>query len=45
MSTPFMPVTTIIAISDFVETKIEAFKLHRSQLQWTSRLEEFDCAT
>jgi LmbE family N-acetylglucosaminyl deacetylase len=41
MSTPFMPITTIIDISDLVDTKLEAFKLHRSQQDWVSRLEDW----
>jgi len=41
MSTPFMPITTIIDISDLVDTKLEAFKLHRSQQDWMSRLQEW----
>lgn len=41
MTTPFMPTTTVIDISDFVGVKLEAFKLHRSQQQWTSRLKEW----
>jgi LmbE family N-acetylglucosaminyl deacetylase len=41
MSTPFMPITTVIDISDLVDTKLEAFKLHRSQQEWMSRLQEW----
>lgn len=41
MGTPFMPITTIIDISDLVDTKLEAFKLHGSQQDWMSRLEEW----
>jgi N-acetylglucosamine malate deacetylase 2 len=41
MSKPFMPITTIIDISDLVDTKLEAFKLHRSQQEWTERLKEW----
>ena len=41
MSRPFMPITTIIDISGLVDTKLEAFKLHRSQQEWMSRLEEW----
>ncbi|HKP84594.1 MAG TPA: PIG-L family deacetylase [Blastocatellia bacterium] len=41
MSKPFMPITTAIDISDFVETKLEAFKLHRSQQEWTDRLKQW----
>jgi LmbE family N-acetylglucosaminyl deacetylase len=41
MSRPFMPVTTVIDISDFVDAKLEAFKLHRSQQEWTGRLKEW----
>jgi LmbE family N-acetylglucosaminyl deacetylase len=41
MTTPFMPITTVIDISDYVDVKLEAFKLHRSQKQWTSRLKEW----
>jgi LmbE family N-acetylglucosaminyl deacetylase len=41
MSRPFMPITTIIDISDLVDTKLEAFKLHRSQQEWTERLKEW----
>ena len=41
MSRPFMPITTIIDISDFVDTKLEAFKLHRSQQDWLERLKEW----
>ena len=41
MSTPFMPITTIIDISDLVDAKLEAFKLHRSQQDWMPRLEEW----
>jgi LmbE family N-acetylglucosaminyl deacetylase len=41
MAEEFMPVTTVIDITDFVATKLEAFKLHRSQRQWTTKLEEW----
>jgi LmbE family N-acetylglucosaminyl deacetylase len=41
MSTPFMPITTIIDISDLVDTKLKAFKLHSSQQDWMSRLEDW----
>jgi LmbE family N-acetylglucosaminyl deacetylase len=41
MSTPFLPITTVIDISDLVDTKLEAFKLHRSQQDWMSRLQEW----
>jgi LmbE family N-acetylglucosaminyl deacetylase len=41
MSAQFLPITTIIDISDVVHLKLEAFKLHRSQRQWTARLEEW----
>jgi LmbE family N-acetylglucosaminyl deacetylase len=41
MSVPFMPITTIIDISDLVDTKVEAFKLHRSQQEWLPRLQEW----
>jgi LmbE family N-acetylglucosaminyl deacetylase len=41
MGTPFMPITTIIDISDLVDIKLEAFKLHRSQQEWMSRLQEW----
>ena len=44
MSRPFMPITTIIDISDLVDTKLEAFKLHRSQQEWTERLKEWIAA-
>lgn len=41
MSVPFMPITTVIDISDLIDTKLEAFKLHRSQQEWMSRLQEW----
>lgn len=41
MSKPFMPITTVIDISDLVDTKLEAFKLHRSQQEWMERLKEW----
>lgn len=41
MTTAFLPITTVIDISDFVGVKLEAFNLHRSQKQWTTRLEEW----
>jgi len=41
MSTAFMPITTIINISDYVDQKLEAFALHKSQQQWASRLKEW----
>jgi LmbE family N-acetylglucosaminyl deacetylase len=41
MTMPFMPITTVIDISDLVETKLEAFKLHRSQQDWMPRLQEW----
>src|SRR6185503_18841312 len=41
MSKSFMPITTVIDISDFVDTKLEAFKLHRSQEEWTERLKQW----
>jgi LmbE family N-acetylglucosaminyl deacetylase len=41
MTTAFMPITTVIDISDLVDTKLDAFKLHSSQQQWTSRLKEW----
>lgn len=34
----FMPITTVIDISEFVDLKLEAFRQHRSQQQWTERL-------
>jgi len=41
MTTPFLPITTVIDISDYVDAKLDAFKLHQSQQQWTSRLKEW----
>ncbi|HEX8091968.1 MAG TPA: PIG-L family deacetylase [Blastocatellia bacterium] len=41
MTMPFMPITTVIDISDLVETKLEAFKLHHSQQDWMPRLQEW----
>jgi LmbE family N-acetylglucosaminyl deacetylase len=41
MSTPFLPITTVIDIADLVHVKLEAFKLHRSQQEWMSRLQEW----
>jgi LmbE family N-acetylglucosaminyl deacetylase len=41
MSAEFLPITTVIDITDLVDTKLEAFKLHRSQQQWTTKLIEW----
>ena len=41
MSVPFMPITTEIDISEFIDRKIEAFKLHSSQQEWLPRLLEW----
>jgi LmbE family N-acetylglucosaminyl deacetylase len=41
MSTPFLPITTVIDISDLVDLKLEAFKLHASQQEWMPRLQEW----
>ena len=41
MSNDFMPITTVVDITDLVNSKLEAFKLHRSQQQWTTRLLEW----
>ena len=41
MNKSFMPITTVIDISDFVDTKLEAFKLHQSQQEWTDRLKQW----
>ena len=37
----FMPITTSINISEFVDLKLEAFRHHRSQQQWTERLTQW----
>ncbi|MEN3333012.1 MAG: N-acetylglucosamine malate deacetylase 2 [Blastocatellia bacterium] len=41
MRQAFLPVTTVIDIADFVEAKIAAFRLHRSQQQWMTKLQEW----
>ncbi len=41
MSRPFMPITTVIDTSAFIEKKIETFRLHRSQQEWMPRLLEW----
>ena len=41
MTTPFLPVTTAIDISDWLELKLEAFRCHRSQQEWLTRLQEW----
>jgi len=41
MSAPFMPVTTVIDITDFLDAKLEAFKLYRSQQELLPKLEEW----
>jgi N-acetylglucosamine malate deacetylase 2 len=41
MSTEFLPITTVIDISDLVDLKLEAFKLHRSQQQWAEKLKQW----
>lgn len=44
MRQAFLPVTTVIDIKDFVEKKIEAFRRHRSQQEWTRKLQEWIAA-
>jgi LmbE family N-acetylglucosaminyl deacetylase len=37
----FLPITTLIDITEFVDLKLEAFRHHRSQQQWTERLTQW----
>jgi LmbE family N-acetylglucosaminyl deacetylase len=41
MRRPFLPITTVIDITDYLEIKIEAFRRHRSQQQWMTKLQEW----
>lgn len=45
MSRPFLPVTTVIDIADDVEIKLEAFRRHRSQQEWMTKLQEWIAAS
>ena len=44
MRQAFKPITTVIDITDFVEAKIEAFRRHRSQQEWMTKLQEWIAA-
>jgi len=44
MSRPFLPITTAIDISEYLETKLAAFRLHRSQQEWMTKLQEWVAA-
>lgn len=41
MISPFMPITTVIDISDVVEVKLAAFRLHRSQQELMPKLDDW----